>query len=1431
MEKTKENKQIISFTDTNKKQYTNNYDCFYEKHKNNTKINKVEKQNAISDKISPNINNLSSYNNKPKHNIPKKLGSNFIYILLIITIVLPKINSNINKEILLSKAYTITLKINKSGIHRIFYSGNDINSCGEISYNPDDITINEITNPTVTDGYYNFQHGDNTIILSWNNELVTFICLFNRCTEVNEIDLSNFDISNAKDMQSMFLGCSSLTSIKFGDNNPIYSTNTRWMFHGCSSLAFLNLSNFETSSVVYMDSMFCGCSSLTSVILSSFNTGNVITMGEMFHYCSSLKSLDLSHFNTEKVEIIFYMFNECRNLTYLDVSNFNTSSVTVMDRVFKGCSSLTTLDVSKFDTSKVYNIADMFSECSSIKTLDLSKFKTSEVIHWDGMFNGCHSLTSLDLHNFHTPKAQYMFSMFNECTSLEYLDISNFNTENVVRMEYMFNGCISLTTLEVSKFNTGKVENMRIMFGNCQKLTSLDVSHFNTERVFDMGLMFYECRSLENLDLSNFKTSTVTAMDWMFEGCEKLKSLDVSKFDTSNVNNMELMFHRCKSLTSLDLSNFDTSKVITMKDMVSHCNELTIINLANFNTSSVSIMQGMFAEDYKLISLNLNHFDTSKVRSMDYMFYRCLDLKALNIHNFDTSSVENMENMFYECKKLTSLEISNFSTSKVKSMANMLSKCISVPSIDVSHFDTSLVTSFINMFRDTQMVSLDLSTFNPININNIHGMFVGCNKLTSLDLSKLDTSNVIDMGYIFDGCNDLKFIDLKKMTIKENTTIEGMINLYSKNLVLCIDDKPSFNKVISLYHCSFINCAGDWGENKNKISPEENNICINGCLLSKYNERCYQNCSYYFYFDESLNKYLCTEKAECPKGYNKLIHGKNECIKSCENTKEHKFEYNNNCLIKCPENFIALKEKGNYCTPQCPKESPFLYLDSLKCTSGCTIIERQNKICIANYIPTKEDNFNILDKVIEQTRYELFNNFDPSVVNGKFIEENGAKIIIKRTNEGNDNDNAIDLSECEELLKEHYNISKNESLFMLRIDIEQVGMAVPTFEYELLFPIDSPNLKKLNLTVCKDVKVDVTIPFNISDDLEKYNSSSPYYNDICYITDSEDGTDISLSDRKQDYYNNNMTICEEGCDFISYNTETQKAVCSCGIKTDIPFLDNVKIDKDLLMSSFTDISNIANTKMMTCYKTVFQKKLILKNLGCFIFGALIALNFVCFFMLLFSYYKKLVQKIQKIKISLLNNAINKNNIDQILNNNRVKFNKEMTINNNFFNSSERKMKNNTNKINKNKKHSIKSIKLNGLNNKHSPPKTKKIIKIKELNINNNNNKKLSFIKNSVNNSRKNKKNNNKKNNFILSKNKGNNKRNSLFQKKLILKLTSAEINSLSYEEAIIKDKRAFLEYYFSLLKINHLALFIFNNEDYNIPPIKFSIIYSLSVLI
>ena len=306
-----------------------------------------------------------------------------------------------------------------------------------------------------------------------------------------------------------------------------------------------------------------------------------------------------------------------------------------------------------------------------------------------------------------------------------------------------------------------------------------------------------------------------------------------------------------------------------------------------------------------------------------------------------------------------------------------------------------------------------------------------------------------------------------------------------------------------------------------------------------------------------------------------------------------------------------------------------------------------------------------------------------------------------------------------------------------------------------------------------------------------------------------------------------MSICEEGCDFISYNTETQKAVCSCGIKTDIPFLDNVKIDKDLLMNSFTDITNIANTKMMSCYKTVFQKKLILKNIGCFIFAVLIVLNMICCFLFLIKYYKKLIQKIDKIKLNILDNIKKRNSTINLRTNNRIKTNKINRNKSGGIKSSERFIQSSQNesKFLPKKKKSIKSLKLNdnyNKKNKHSPPKTKKIIQIKEINFNKNENK----IQNLNNKTIINKKN---KKGIIPNpdslNNKNNIKRKSLLQNKIVIKLTTSEINNYTYEQALIKDKRTFLEYYFSLLKINHLLLFIFNKEDYNSSVIKFSIFF------
>ena len=1358
---------------------------------------KKEKQNIKSKTIVPKTN-------KKKQIFPMNSKYIFLNIYIFIFIyILPKISSINIIDKISSDSLIIKIIIRQKGRHQILSKGCNNLEDSSLLY-PIHIQINDDFYSSRNDFpeplpyEFDFSQDYNIIILDFAFQTINSCeCLFDNCKAISEIDLSGFDTSNVVSFSAMFRGCSSLVSINFQnfkttnaesmdamfagcnalkeldismfdtqnlkimcnmfadctslisldlsklDTSKVYNMGhlfsncpalktinlgdkfvtplvqyMDYMFDRCSSLSILDLSNFQTSNVIDMSYMFNECRSLTSLIISTFTIPEVKSLRGMFQYCTSLTSLDLSGFKTQSLEDTAYMFFGCRNLTYIDISGLETSSVKVMDRMFKGCSSLSTLDLSNFYTSNAYHVADMFSECSSLTTLDLSQFDTREAIHMDGMFERCSSLTSLDLKNFYTPKAQFMMWMFNGCHKLEYLDISNFNTENVVRMEAMFNECLSLTTLDISNFKTNQVFNMHSMFGTCFVLVSLDLSKFNTENVYDMGNMFYECRKLSSLDLSNFRTPSLNITYNMFAGCNSLQYLDISNFDTSNVLDMQFMFSHCHSLKSLDLKSFDTSSVTTFYDMFSNCRSLISINLKSFNTSSVLIMQGMFGDCYDLVSLNLNNFGTSKVVNTSYMFIHCGKLETLYINNFDTSHVETMD-------------------------------------------------------------------------------------------------------YMFNGCTNLKYIGLTKMIIKENTLMNFFMEPNLINPVICMNDILSLDKIISLYSWNILNCSNIWGEKLDLIPNEENKKCMNGRLISKYNSECYQFCSYYFYYDETDKKYTCTEKPECPITHSKLIFGKGECVNSCDEAGENKLEFNNICLKECPEHFKALTEKGNKCNPECPKEIPFLYLDTLICTGHCTIAQRQNNLCITNYFPSKEDNFNILDVVINQTRYELFNNFDHSVVNGKAIKEPGANIIIKRSDDKGGSDNELDLTECEVLLKEHYNISQNESLYLFRIDIEQDGMAVPSFEYELLFPLNGSNLQKLNLTVCKDVKVKIDIPFNLTNDLEKYNTSSPYYNDICYITDSEEGTDITLSDRKQNYINNNMSICEDGCDFISYNTETQKAVCSCGIKTDIPFLDNVKIDKSLLMDSFSDISNIANTKMMGCYKTVFQKKNIIKNMGCFIFGVLIVLNLVCFILLLIKYYDKLKRKIKKIKASVLNNIKNRNNINQS-SKKRIRTKKDKKK---FRTkeSSKRSIKADRKRILNKNEEPIRSIKLKKSNNNHFPPKKNNIIQIKELNINNDNKNITSLRKNTTNINKRDK--NIKRGNLSLLTKKGNTKRQSEIKDKFVLKLISSEINDLSYEVALSKDKRSFLEYYFSLLKTNHLLLFVFNNEDYNSQMIKLSFLF------
>ena len=164
--------------------------------------------------------------------------------------------------------------------------------------------------------------------------------------------------------------------------NTAKVTDMRYMFNNCSKLTSLDVTNFNTAKVTDMSYMFSSCKSLTSLDVTKFNTVNVKNMMKMFAGCKALTSLDVTNFNSENVTNMNKMFSSCSKLTSLDVSNFNTKKVTNMSFMFSYCSTLTTIYVNdKFVIDKVTNGSYMFDNCTNLKGFIDNKNNSDKTDH------------------------------------------------------------------------------------------------------------------------------------------------------------------------------------------------------------------------------------------------------------------------------------------------------------------------------------------------------------------------------------------------------------------------------------------------------------------------------------------------------------------------------------------------------------------------------------------------------------------------------------------------------------------------------------------------------------------------------------------------------------------------------------------------------------------------------------------------------------------------------------------------------------------------------------------------------------------------------------------------------------------------------------------------------------------------------------------
>lgn len=438
---------------------------------------------------------------------------------------------------------------------------------------------------------------------------------------------------------------------------------TAFWFMNCTNLVtVVDAKYLDTSLVTTMNSMFSGCSKLTSVDVSDWDTSLVTNMRFMFNMCQKLSMLDVSHWDTSKVTDMCFLFDNMRSMTTIDVSNFDTGSVTNMGCMFSECHNLKSVDISGFDTSKVQNFSNMFWFCKNLNSVDFSNFDTSSATTLHGLIGNCTKLTTVNMSSFDTTSVTDMGAMFTGCSNLTSLNLSNFETPVLTTTATMFSGATKLESVDISSMDTAHVTSMTNMFSNNPILKQVKLgSSFSFKgngiaAVADQALLPAPTgssytgnwcledgsNSMSNTELRDTYDGTTMAGTWVWE---ETPTYAYAVLGTDGT----LSFVR-----SPNTYTSGSSGTLTARDGTEY--EGTIY--AGFESASYSSADEVPWSADKA-SINKVVFKNAvKPLSTAYWFDGCANLTSIEDENaLNVSQTTNMAQMFNACSSLSSVKL------------------------------------------------------------------------------------------------------------------------------------------------------------------------------------------------------------------------------------------------------------------------------------------------------------------------------------------------------------------------------------------------------------------------------------------------------------------------------------------------------------------------------------------------------------------------------------------------------------------------------------------------------------------------------------------------------------------------------------------------------------------------------------------------------
>ena len=230
-----------------------------------------------------------------------------------------------------------------------------------------------------------------------------------------------------------------------------------------------------------------------------------------------------------------------------------------------------------------------------------------------------------------------------------------------------------------------------------------------------------------------------------------------------------------------------------------------------------------------------------------------------------------------------------------------------------------------------------------------------------------------------------------------------------------------------------------------------------------------------------------------------------------------------------------------------------------------------------------------------------------------------------------------------------------------------------------------------------------------------------------------------------------------------------------------------------MLKNFKELKYTSNILVIKCYKKLFTKKGLIINIGNYILLSIIFISIIFTILFKIKGYERIITQVRKLVLNENSKYKKENKLNKDKRINPINLN--LTLN---FKKNKKKKDKNISKRMKNKKDKniLNKQKTEGVS--HKSTDKLQFSKIENLNNLTNNDE----------------------------------------TKNELIKYNDYELNSLTYIEALEKDKRSYFQYYISLLKTKHVVIFTFyTSTDYNSRIIKiilflisFSLYYTVNAL-